>query len=122
MASVLEIIEARAPEYLNHTSIDVFIELATNKTNESVMGINYNEAIALRTMHTLALSDRSKGGGSSPSGSIKSEKEGMLSRSYGSNSSNSSNSNSNLAQTSWGVELMDLQESSIIPFTNKMMY
>ena len=120
MVSVVEIIEARAPEYLNHTSIDVFIELATNKTNESVMGINYNEAVALRAMHMLALSDRSKGGGSSASGSIKSEKEGMLSRSYGSNSSNS-NSNSNLSQTSWGVELMDLQESSIIPFTNKMM-
>lgn len=118
MATVLEIIEARAPEYVNMPNLNVFIELAENKTNESCMGANYNEAVALLAMHTIALSKRSNSG-AAPGGGIASEKEGELSRSY-SSSPSMTYTDSNLSQTSWGLELIQLTQATIVPFTNRM--
>ena len=113
------IIEARAPQYVGDARVSDFIALATLRTG-NVFGEVKQYAIALRVLHMLAVSDR----GSSitgAGGAITREKEGQLERSYGGSSSTSIDEGRfpDLSQTSWGRELIALQNENIIGPRNR---
>lgn len=113
------IIESRAPQYIGDARLTDFIALATQLTAECY-GDQLPYAIALRALHMLAMADR----GSSvtgAAGTIASEKEGQLARSYGGSSSKSIDENKypDLSQTSWGRELIALQNMSFILYRDR---
>lgn len=102
-----------APQYAADPRIPDLIALAELETS-TCYGDKYNYAVALRVCHELALDDLRGGSGdgtdsgSGEAGSITSEKEGDLARSYGKVGSGSS-SGSALSQTRWGLKLIGLQ-------------
>lgn len=122
MATILEIISARAPHYTGDPRLDTLIEISEQRTSENELGEHYNNAVALRTLHMLALSDKASIGGGAVAGPVSTEKQGQLTRSYHSNSSNTSNNNSDLSQTSWGIELESLLMAIIIPFGDRVVH
>lgn len=106
--SVQTILEAIAPAVAASAGVDVYISLATSRTSTCYYGEQTNYAIALRSAHIGSLALR--GGGSGDAGSIASKKEGDLAISY-SSTSKGLDSDSDLAQTSYGLQLIDLRDS-----------
>lgn len=111
-----QIIAVRAPQWAGDPRESDMIELAGFFAAASSFGDKHQYALALRVMHWYALEERAGGnpgsgggtsGGSGQAGSVKSEKEGDLARSYGM-SDKVSAGNSDLSQTSYGIELMAL--------------
>jgi hypothetical protein len=116
----LEYIQIRAPSFALNPNISALIAHAELET-----GCGYgsedlrNKAVALLVCHWLALQARDAGD-TGVTGNIVSEKEGDLSRSF-SDVSLSTN-NSYLSQTSWGMELIQLQNSRImLPYTRAII-
>lgn len=109
MATVTQILDAIAPEF---TGIDktVQIDIAKTQTNISFFGTKYIYAVALRVAHNMTVSANSAGGGA---GAVTSKREGDLAVSY--STSGSSNSGSNLNDTGYGRQLLDLIQG-IQPF------
>ena len=117
MPTAKEYMTLRAPTFASLANIDDWIAQAEIEVSES----NYcdtnmrNKAIFLLTAHWLALNERNNGDGSGigVAGPVKSEKEGDLARSYGMAGETGSKYEIDpyLAQTSWGVELHNLQLS-----------
>lgn len=104
--------------------LTALIDLASNEMG-AAYGKNRPLAIALLVMHWEALTSRSSDDSSigNETGSIRSEKEGDLSRSYGSTSSTSSSSSYDdmyLSQTSWGLEIIRLRRKSFMMPRNRM--
>lgn len=117
MSTPQEYLTARAPaSFTSDPNLDSLIAQAEAETADNVFPTAdiRNKAVALLVCHWLALKLR---GDSSVSGNVKSEKEGDLSRSYGESSID--NLDPFLSQTSWGVELYNLQRSNIIQIKSR---
>lgn len=110
----------RSPVFAADALLDDFIAIATDLTSTTAFGDKLYQAIGLRVMHMMALKVRDEESGSSgPGGAITSEKEGDLSRSYG--KSSTASDPTDLASTSWGLELKALQRMCIFKPRNRMM-
>lgn len=104
----LEIITIRAPDFAAEPNVNSYIGLATGKVC-NCYGANVNEAIALLTMHMMALDSRSSG---DAVGNLKSEKEGDLAKTFG--KSNTGDMPFYYTQTNWGVEYWQTVNSSFV--------
>jgi hypothetical protein len=116
----LEIIQARAPLFASEPNVSSLIALATTQTGDFGSPDATNTAIALLVCHWYALDKRDAGTGSGIAGSITSESEGELSRSYGSTVGAGAR-NAALEQTRWGLELLDLRKSAFFLPRTRMM-
>jgi hypothetical protein len=108
----LEILLLRGNCYTEDQHIRDLLSLA-----EGLIGPDYTNrplAVALLSLHWLALEKRGKG---SAGGNITSETEGGLSRSYA--VPVASMDSSFLASTSWGAELLNLRRGSFPAFMNR---
>lgn len=81
---------------------------AADQTSACFFGRNYNRAVALRAAHELVLSNRVLG----EPGTIQSKKEGQLSITFGKTSAVLKD-DSYLAQTTFGLQLLNLQRSTV---------
>ncbi len=112
-----QIIAVRAPQWSGDPREADLIELAKLYNAEQPYGTHWQLALALQVLHWYALDERAGGnpgsgggtsGGSGVAGSVKSEKEGDLARSYGMSES-VSKGDADLSQTSYGLELLRLR-------------
>ena len=117
--SVEQYIQAVAPALMQDPSLNVFIEMAKERTDREFYGVKYNHAVALMAAHiafllgsgTLGAGSGNADGGST--GSITSKREGDLSVSYGSGAVSASAGNlgdAELSQTRWGLMLISLRK------------
>jgi len=121
------IIAIRAPQWGSDPRISDMIELATMQTGDC-FGDRKQLAIALRVLHMFAKEAIGGGnpgtgttGGSGVAGSVRSEKEGDLARSYGLSASASNKNSSDLTSTAFGLELLELIDSTFfLPRTSYM--
>ena len=114
------IIAVRAPGFATAPDLADLVTLATQLTGAEY-GVNREYAKALLVMHWLSLRGRDGGSGTNVSaGSIQSESEGSLSRSYGV-ASGANVRDAGLGQTAYGLELLSLRDSVLITFRNRMM-
>lgn len=121
MSTPLEIITLRGPSsFAADPNIDDLIAEATLEVSETAYNTTemMNKAIALIVMHWLALSARDSTGAAA--GSIKSEKEGDLARTYGM-SSGTIDLDAFYGQTSWGLEFLRLQAQNIMGVRNRFV-
>ena len=117
MSTPLQIITLRAPDFATEPNIDDLTAQAGLEVSDTCFGDLKNKAIALIVMHWIALSKRDPEG--TTTGSIKSEKEGDLARSYG--SSGSTTGDPYYSQTAWGLEYLRLLSQSIIGPRNRFI-
>jgi hypothetical protein len=109
--TIEEIIALRSATVAAKADLAQMIELAESQLKECTFGDQYNNAVALLVLHLYAINDRNGSGGS-----IRSEKEGQLARSFGSVDSSLA-----WASTSWGQELIQLVQSlNLLPRTRMM--
>ena len=108
----LNYIQARAIERATEAGINELISVADQETSTSYYGKMRYKAVALLVLHWFALRDRDSG--ASASGNLVSDKEGDLARSY-SVAPKIMAENPDLSQTTWGVELLQLQSSYFAP-------
>lgn len=115
MLTVEQILNAIAPQFINNSDKQTFIQLAIMRLSESCYGDNYNHAVALLSAHMLTLTERAKNGGagSGSAGNITSLREGDAAIGYGV-AGNSSGLNSDYTQTSYGMQLISLTRSNIV--------
>jgi hypothetical protein len=120
----LEYIQIRAPQYATDPRIDGLIGIADEYTGTE-FGARYKNAVALRVMHWKAREEMRGGAvdgstsGTGEAGTIRSESEGELSRSY--NEGAGSNKYGDLATTVYGQELIELMNSCLmLPRTRAM--
>lgn len=111
-------IQVRAPDFSSNPNVHSMITMAKEQIGGGYGNLR-NNAVALLVCHWMALANRD-GGNTGVSGSIKSEKEGDLSRSYG-NSSQNSDRVGYLSQTSWGLELLRIRKKTIIKPITRMV-
>jgi hypothetical protein len=116
MASITTILNAIAPQFSSVDSgvVNVFINIAKERTSSEIFNDNYNLAIALRVAHILTLRENATSGHGGSTGSIKSKKEGDQSISF---SESGSGVNSDLESTSYGIQLMGLIDGSVAPIS-----
>lgn len=109
--TITEIVTLRSAVVGAKADLDDMIELAETRLTTDTFGDNYNEAVALLVLHMYEVNDRGGAGGS-----VTSEKEGQLSRSFGAAASSGA-----LDSTSWGQELNRLTKSlTFFPRTRMM--
>jgi len=108
----IQILLARAPCYQESARITSLIEIAETEIGADAYGDLRPNAVALLTLHWLALHERGK---SAAAGAISSESEGDLSRSYAS----PSETLSDLSSTMWGQELESLGKKTTVAFINR---
>ncbi len=108
----IEILILRAPCYKETAQVVGLIELAEAETGPAAYGDLRPTAVALLTLHWLALQERGKTGAS---GVITSETEGDLSRSYATPTAEVSD----LSATIWGQELERLGKKTTVSFINR---
>ena len=117
--SVEQYIHAVAPALMQDPSLDVYVEMAKERTDSGFYGVKYNHAVALMAAHiafrlgagTLGSGSGSSEGGST--GSVTSKREGDLSVSYGAGAVSASAGNlgdAELSQTRWGLMLISLRK------------
>ena len=112
MAQTIEvIIGLRSSVVALKADLADMIIYAKSKIQECAYGDQYNDAIALLVLHLYEVNDRGGSGGA-----VTSEKEGQLSRSFGTAASASS-----WGDTSWGKELQTLSRSINFGPRNRMM-
>lgn len=116
----LEFIQARASAFALEPNVSSLIAIATTQTGDFGSPDATNTAIALLVCHWIALDKRENGSGLGAAGSIASESEGQLSRSYASTVGASAR-NAALEQTRWGIELLDLRKSAFFLPRTRMM-
>lgn len=121
MSTVSEYIEARSnfdpttPENIILISM-AELEIGRNYCNDDLR----NKAVSLVVMHWLSLNTDSSGNNSTV-GTIKSEKEGDLSRSYGFQGKINKIKDPFWYQTGYGLELMSLNRSCFFGPRNRTM-
>jgi hypothetical protein len=122
--SAKQIIAIRAPQHSADTRLDDFIELAEMQTS-TCFGDRYELAVALRVLHLLTLEDMRGGSatdtGIAIAGTITSESEGQLSRSYGSTAQDAAQKYNSLSCTAYGLELVELIESTMFKPRTRIM-
>ena len=117
--TVEQYIQAVAPALMQDPSLDVYVEMAKERTDRGFYGVKYNHAVALMAAHiafllgagTLGAGSGNAEGGST--GSITSKREGDLSVSYGAGAVSASAGNlgdAELSQTRWGLMLISLRK------------
>lgn len=120
--TVQEYLEARAPaDYLTEPKLaemktQAELEVGDNYCSEDI----HNKVVALLVCHWIALSKRGDGtnqGGAG--GTLISEKEGQLARSFG--NAYSITNEAYLSQTSWGLEIIGLQKSCFVMPRNRFV-
>ncbi len=116
MSTPLEIITVRAADFATDANIDFYITQATGRVS-ACFGDLQNDAIALMTMHLMALDSRP--GSGNAVGNVKSEKEGDLSRSFGIN--DSGDGDPYLSQTTWGLEYQRLMDTKFLLPRNRFI-
>lgn len=120
----LEYVTIRTPQFATDPRINQLIVVADELTG-TVFGDRRNYAIALRVMHWKtreALQGGTSDGSSSgtgQAGTIQSESEGQLSRSYGIGAS--SGQYGDLETTAYGQELIELMNGCIMTARTRMM-
>lgn len=120
MATALEYIQVRAPEFASDPSLTTLISMATDETGDYGTEGMTSKAVALLVCHWLALKAREGGSGSGIAGALLSEKEGQLSRGYGSSGSAGIRSG-DLGQTRWGLELLEHRRNRLFLPRTRMM-
>lgn len=117
--TVEQYIQAVAPALMQDPSLDVYVEMAKERTDRGFYGVKYNHAVALMAAHiafllgagTLGAGSGNAEGGST--GSLSSKREGELSVSYSSPAATLAMKGvveSDLAQTRWGLMLLSLRK------------
>lgn len=117
--TIEQYIQAVAPALLQDPSLNVFIEMAKERTDREFYGVKYNHAVALMAAHiafllgagTLGAGSGNAEGGST--GSISSKREGDLSVSYSSPAATLAMKgvvDAELSQTRWGLMLISLRK------------
>jgi hypothetical protein len=96
---------------VSEAEIAKYEELTLCYADEAILGDCYNQAIALAVLHFLENSSRD-----GASGTIRSEKEGDLARSYG-----GTDRESMFSTTSWGKQFNDLMRIKSLGFCNGRM-
>jgi hypothetical protein len=109
-----EIVTLRNPVYGAKSDLATMISYAETQLSESAFCDQYNNAVALLTMHFYAKQNT----GDAP-GAVSSETEGRLSRSF--DVSKGSDYNTDWATTKWGQELIQLALSCNFLPRNRMM-
>jgi hypothetical protein len=105
--SVSEYIQAMCPKLYKDVSMDIYVDLATDRTNASFFGTKfYNYAIALRAMHDYSIDAGRKNG---EAGFITDRTEGRVSVRYLHNMDRKSKND--LLMTSYGQKLQALIRS-----------
>ena len=112
--TVTQIITLRAPSYASDARLPDFITLSEESTSDTAFGDSYNNAVALRVMHWLALEEQARAG---VGGAVTQVKTGDLSMSFA-----NSVSGGDLLQTSYGMELKALINTHCIGARNAMVY
>lgn len=111
----LQIVLLRAPCYQDSAQVRGAITMAETMVNATAFGALRSTAVALLSLHTLALGAR---GATAAAGAITSESEGDLSRSYATPPSGAGNDWYSL--TAWGLEYLALQKQTNGPaFLNR---
>ena len=116
--SVIAFVQSLWVEMATRSNINDLIAIATMQTGNfgdemiGTMGTKKEYAIALRTMHMIALDAISKEQGNK-GGVVTSESEGELSRSYSVSESNKRKF-PDLCQTSWGIKLIELINNTFV--------
>lgn len=123
--SIVQIIDARAPQYSTFSRKSEYIDLSKLMTSTTAFGNRYEYAVALRVLHMIALENQRGGSdpdssGTGQAGAINSESEGQLSRGFSVSGSLQSQFG-DLSQTSYGLELIDIIRSSIFPARTRLM-
>ena len=118
--TVAQYISARSSYDPNTADNQTLISMA-----ELEIGSNYStdlrsKAVSLLVMHWLSL-PKDNSGNNSLTGTIKSEKEGDLARSYGYHGKVSL-TDAYLSQTGYGLELINLNRSSFVLPMNRNAY
>ena len=109
-----EIVTLRNSTYGAKTDLATMISYAETQLSEPAYGDQYNNAVALLTMHFYA----KQNSGDAP-GAVSAETEGRLSRSF--DTSKGSDYNTDWATTKWGQELIQLTLSlNFLPRTRMM--
>ena len=121
----LETVESRmavlAPASLinygeNNGGIDNFIAIAEEQTERSYFYQNADQAVALGALHLIQMKKDSEDFGSGGGGPIKSKKERTVSITYASMGSSSlDKSGMDYGSTKWGIMLMNLTQSTVVP-------
>ena len=116
--TVEQYIQAVAPALLQDPSLDVYVEMAKERTDRAFYGVKYNHAVALMAAHiafllgsgTLGAGSGNAEGGST--GSVTSKREGDLSVSFGTGAASAvvGIGDADLAQTRWGLMLISLRK------------
>jgi hypothetical protein len=109
-----QIVQLRNPTYGAKSDLSDMVDYAETQLSEDAYGDQYANAVALLTMHYYA----KQSGGDAP-GSVVSETEGRLSRSF--DSTAGTNRKTDWATTKWGQELIELTESLHFFPRNRMM-
>lgn len=120
-----EVILARAPQYSGHARLSSILTYAAQITSSSAFGDNYGLAVGLRALHMLDLESQRKGtavnSGITISGAIASKSEGELSESYtNAMQKRYGDKYPDLCQTGYGIELIALIESNIVPILTQI--
>lgn len=116
--SIQQYIQAVAPALMQDPSLDVYIQMAEERTSRQFYGPKYNHAVALMAAHiafrlgagTMGAGSGSAEGGST--GSISSKREGDLAVSYGSGAvtATAGLGDTDLSQSRWGLMLLALRK------------
>ncbi len=113
-----EIVQLRNPTYGAKSDLNDMIAYAEKQLSENTYGDQYENAVALLTMHYYAKQGDGSTSGNAP-GSLTSASEGRLSVSY--DSSAGTHRQMDWATTRWGQELIELTESLVFGPRNRMM-
>lgn len=122
ISTAKEIVILRRPQTPDDARLLDFIALSELQTSSNAFGDQYNYAVALRVLHWLTMEEIHGAGpdvagsgssGTAIAGSILQEKEGDLSRQYGS-SLVVAQRNPDLVSTQYGNELLQLMKANII--------
>lgn len=111
-----QIVALKSPSFASDTRLDDLVTLAQFHVSSGAYGDAYQYALALVVCHWLALDGQ--GGGSSTSsssgvgGSLKSEREGELQRSYGVPSG--ADAKSYYSSTTYGQEFLNLRKTRVL--------
>lgn len=125
MSTALSYIAMRNAEAAANPAVSQYITEADKRISETAFGDIRYQLVALLVLHQMALDKRSQdSGGTAPSGQVSSEKAGDVARSYSGGfflGTSQSDMDPYLAQTSYGVELFNLQRSHIPLFYCRAM-
>jgi len=112
--TIEQTLDSIAPQLAADTEKANHITFAVQQTNLTKFGDNYNLAVALRAAHSLTLKDIQNGIGAGTGGKIISKREGDLAVNFAATRF-VSDGDPYLNQTAYGMQLLSLINSTIMP-------